>query len=65
MSGERLHTFVDDRLGGEQRSEYAQLREYMPGLTRERYRNSYRRRYTYMTERVMEEAQRLLEKEKL
>lgn len=57
--------FLDDRLGADVRSHYAQLREYMPGLTNERYRMSYRRKYVYMYERVMEEAQRLLELERV
>lgn len=57
--------FLDDRLGEDVRSHYAQLREYMPGLTNERYRLSYRRKYVYMYERVMEEAQRLLELERV
>lgn len=57
--------FLDDRLGGEDRSNFTQLREYMPGLTLERYHASYRRKYTYMYDRVLEEAQKLLDKEVL
>jgi hypothetical protein len=45
------------------RSSYAQLRQYMPGLTPERYRESYRRKYAYMLEVVRREAQRLMQSE--
>lgn len=56
-------SFLEAAQGGEPRSSYAQLRHFMPGLTPERFHESYRRKFTYMHELVMMEAQRLLQAE--
>ncbi|MFZ1731688.1 MAG: hypothetical protein WBQ23_12710 [Bacteroidota bacterium] len=56
-------SFLDLRWGEEQRSGYWFLRNYMPGLTPERYRESYRRKYAYLYDLVLQEAQRLMEAE--
>jgi hypothetical protein len=56
-------SFLEDAQGGEPRSSYAQLRHFMPGLTPERFHESYRRKYAYMHELVVMEAQRLLQAE--
>lgn len=56
-------SFLEAAQGGEPRSSYMQLRHFMPGLTPERFHESYRRKYTYMHELVVMEAQRLLQAE--
>lgn len=53
-------SFLDLRWGEEQRSGYWFLRKYMPGLTPERYRESYRRKYSYLYDLVVQESQRLM-----
>jgi hypothetical protein len=44
---------------------YIYLRKSMPGLTHERFRESYRRKFEYILQRVLDEASRRLEKEKI
>lgn len=55
--------FLETAQGGEPRSSYAQLRSCMPGLTPERFQESYRRKYIYIHELVSTEARRLLQAE--
>ena len=53
-------SFLDVAKEDEERSGFMRLRQFMPGLTSERYHETYRRKYAYMRELVMQEAQRLL-----
>jgi hypothetical protein len=46
--------YLRDASTGEQASQYAYLREYMPGLTNQRYRESYRNRLMYFIRKVTE-----------
>ncbi|MBE0643240.1 MAG: hypothetical protein IH600_04105 [Bacteroidetes bacterium] len=53
-------TFLDLQRGDDVRSGYSFLRLYMPGLSPERFRETYRRKFAYMYERVVQEAKRHL-----
>jgi len=56
-------SFLDLQRGEDVRSGFTILRLYMPGLTLERYRKSYRRKFSYMYDLVIQETQRLLSAE--
>lgn len=53
-------SFLDVVADDEDCSSFMRLRRFMPGLTSERYHETYRRKFSYMRELVMQEAQRLL-----
>ncbi len=56
-------TFLDLQRGSDARSGYSFLRLYMPGLSPERFRATYRRKFAYMYERVVQEAQKHLKQD--
>ncbi|MDX9758459.1 MAG: hypothetical protein RBU27_04780 [Bacteroidota bacterium] len=56
-------SFLEVGDDGELRSSFMQLQQFMPGLTSERYHETYRRKYSYMRDLVLQEARRLLQLE--
>lgn len=55
--------FTDIMRGDESQGAYAYLRKCMPGLTHTRFRDSYRRRFEYILQHVMETARAHLSRE--
>lgn len=56
-------SFLDLKRGEDARSGFTILRMYMPGLTLERYTKSYRRKFSYMYDLVVQEARKQLNAE--
>lgn len=52
-----IRMYFHDLMGGEETlGPYSYLRRCMPGLTHERFRDSYRRKFEYILQRVLDEA---------